>query len=198
VPVPAQPTKAPAPAAEPPAEAADSAARPSRTRPAKPRPAGPPAIRGAGAATADKPANVFNSTSGEIRRQNTPVRGIDSHSISVEVSREVQDPAAFVNTPEPVPPSHLVDEATTRLPPIQATHPADPGARSSDRLSAYTTVQKNDFGGDTDKTTGHLGKRRSGRGIGRWPLVVYIILGVVLGIGTVVAYSVFYGLPLSP
>jgi hypothetical protein len=190
----------------PPAETADPAARAARTRPAKPRPPGPPAIRGAGAATADKPANVFNSTSGEIRRQNTPVRGIDSYSMSVgvEVAHEVQDPAAFVNTPEPVSPPRIIDEATTRLPSIQASHsapashPADPGARGSDRLSAYTSVQKNDFGGDTDRTTAHVAKRRSGRGIGRWPLVVYIVVGVVLGIGTVVAYSIFYGLPLSP
>lgn len=203
VPLPPPPTKAPAPVEDLPALVQPTAAvvegaRQARARASKTRPVGPPAIRGAGAATADKPPSVFNTTSGEIRRQNTPVRGIDSHSASVvEVPRDMQDPAALVNTPEPMSASMLVEEPPSNVQVAKKPHAADQGVRSSDRLSAFTSVKDNDFGGDTDKHPALTDRRRGRRGIGRWPLVVHIVLGIVLGIGVVVAYSVFHGLPLS-
>jgi hypothetical protein len=202
VPLPPPPTKAPAPvddlpALVPPAAGVVEGARQARARASKTRPVGPPAIRGAGAATADKPPSVFNTTSGEIRRQNTPVHGIDSHSASVEIPRDLQDPAALVDTPEPMSASMLVEEPPSKVQVAQAPHATDQGARPSDRLSAFTSVQNNDFGGDTDKHPAMPDRRRGKRGIGRWPLVVHIVLGIVLGIGVVVAYSIFHGLPLS-
>jgi hypothetical protein len=199
--LPPPPTKAPAPIQDLPAVVVPPAgvvegARPARARASKARPAGPPAIRGAGAVAADKAPSVFNTTSGEIRRQNTPVRGVDSHSSSVELPRDMQDPAAFVNTPEPMSASMLVEEPTSKVQVAQAPQAADQAGRPSDRLSAFTSVQNNDFGGDTDKHP-VLSRRSARRGIGRWPLVVHIVLGIVLGIGAVVTYSVFHGLPLS-
>jgi hypothetical protein len=203
VPMPPAPSKPQAPAEDLPALVPPAAgivegpARPARSRPSKSRPAGPPAIRGAGAATADKAPSVFNTTSGEIRRQNTPVRGIDSHSLSVELPRDMQDPAAFVDTPEPMSGSQLVEEPPSNVQVAQPTLPVEQEVRPSDRLSAFTSVQNNDFGGDTDKQPTPSGRRRGKRGIGRWPLVVHIVLGIVLGIGVVVAYSYFHGLPMS-
>ncbi len=201
MPLPPPPSKAPAPADDLPAlvppGAAVEGARQARTRASKTRPVGPPAIRGASAVTADKPPSVFNTTSGEIRRQKTPVHGIDSHAATVELPRDMQDPAALINTPEPMSGSMLVEEPPSKLPVAQAPHPANQGVRPSDRLSAFTSVHNNDFGGDTDKNIAPAGKRRSGRGIGRWPLVVHIVLGIILGVGIVVAYSVFHGLPMS-
>jgi hypothetical protein len=199
--MPPQPTRAPSPIEDLPAVVmqtpAESEARAARARASRVRPAGPPAIRGAGAATADKPPSVFNTTSGEITRQDTPVRGVESPSASVQLSREVQDPAAFVKTPEPISASALVEEPPSSLPVAPTPRVVEQSKRPSDRLSSYTAVQNNNSGDDTDKHPAPKGRRSARRGVGRWPLAVHIILGIVLGIGVVVAYSIFHGLPLS-
>lgn len=201
--LPPPPSKAPAPAEDlpalvpPPSSIVEGSARPARARASKSRPVGPPAIRGAGGTTADKSPSVFNTTSGEIRRHNTPVRGIDSYSASVELPRDMQDPAAFVHTPEPMSGSQLVEEPPSKVQVAQAARPVEQDVRPSDRLSAFTSVQSNDLGDDTDKHPTPLGRKGGRRGIGRWPLVVHIVLGIVLGIGVVVAYSYLHGLPMS-
>lgn len=197
-PSPPPPSKVPAdlPAVVPPPAGIVEGGRPARARVSKTRPAGPPAIRGAGAVAADKAPSVFNTTSGEIRRQNTPARGVETHAASVELPRDMQDPAAFVNTPEPMSASMLVEEPPSKVQTAQVPRATDQAGRPSDRLSAFTSVQNNDLAEETDKHP-VLSRRSARRGIGRWPLVVHIVLGIVLGIGVVVAYSVFHGLPLS-
>jgi len=193
------------------------AASPASGQPAKARPSGPPAIRGAAVAAANMPPSIFNRTSGEIAgspapirtsdprspaveaptRSETPVRGVSLRVPTVELPEDLQDPAALVATPPPERPSAAGLVAPHTSTPTPVSPPPEVGARPSDRLSAFTSVQASDLGGDDiDERQLRAGQRRGRRGVGEWPLVIHVILGIVLGVGIVVAYSAFYGLPL--
>ena len=66
--------------------------------------------------------------------------------------------------------------------------------RSSDRLSAFTSVQADDLSPDIDGPPRRQGQRSAKRKKTSWAMVV--IVGIVLGVAAVAAYSAYYGLPL--
>ena len=66
--------------------------------------------------------------------------------------------------------------------------------RSSDRLSAFTSVQSDDLAADIDAAPARQGKRSARRKETSWTMMV--LLGLVLGAAIVAAYSAYFGLPL--
>ena len=176
---------------------------PAPARPPKPRPAGPPALRGAAATAANMAPSVANRTSGEIRIQPTPVRGIDirysevdlpvvdTRPSGVRLSDDMEDPAAYVDTPAPHPGTRPSSQMSTPTPIATPRHKT---GRSSDRLSAFTSVQSDDLAADIDAAPARQGKRSARRKETSWTMMV--LLGLVLGAAIVAAYSAYFGLPL--
>jgi hypothetical protein len=105
----------------------------------------------------------------------------------------MQDPAAFVDTPppEPVVAANLAQPTPKLLPP--PTRRVDP---PTVRLVAFAADQRESRAVDREDPRSGSGKPRARRGVGDWPLLVHVVLGVVLGVAIVVAYSSYYGLPL--
>jgi hypothetical protein len=156
---------------------------------------------------------VLNRTSGEINRdailvhgidlhshgadggkRTTPAQTIESHTSSAELPSialpdDMQDPAAFVNTPPPESAAGI-DEADSRTPTPHAQISQE-ALRAIEPDSDFAAAQAGDPG-----TTMGVSRKRRRRGMGDWPLLVHVLLGIALGLGIVVAYSAYYGLPL--
>jgi hypothetical protein len=147
--------------------------------------------------------SVANRTSGEIRIQPTPVRGIDirysevdlpvvdTRPSGVRLSDDMEDPAAYVDTPAPHPGTRPSSQMSTPTPIATSRHKT---GRSSDRLSAFTSVQSDDLAADIDAAPARQGKRSARRKETSWTMMV--LLGLVLGAAIVAAYSAYFGLPL--
>lgn len=105
----------------------------------------------------------------------------------------MQDPAAFVDTPppEPVVVASLAQPTPRLLPP--PTRRVDP---PTERLVAFASGQRESRAVDREDPRSGSDKPRARGGVGDWPLLVHVVLGVVLGVAIVVAYSSYYGLPL--
>jgi hypothetical protein len=148
--------------------------------------------------------SVANRTSGEIRLAPTPVRGVDTRAsmadlpvvdtrpTGVQLAEEMQDPAAYVDTPAPAPTGPRPSGSMSTPTPLSTKR--HPPGRPSDRLSAYTSVHADDLAVDIDGPPRRQSQRSAKRKTTSWTLVV--ILGIVLGAAAVVAYSAYYGLPL--
>jgi len=138
--------------------------------------------------------SAINHISGEISRPTTPVRGIEERPSGVELADDMQDPAAFVNTPPPTQPEIMMAMAQTTPTPISPT--TQPKGQPKDDFATRASVRPEDLSVDVDQPRFRPGKRRSRGGAASWPLVIHVLLGVVLGAAIVVAYSAYYGLPL--
>jgi hypothetical protein len=138
--------------------------------------------------------SALNHISGEIRRPSTPERGTEERPYGVELAEDMQDPAAFVNTPPPAQPDILASLAQTTPTPISPG--PQPSDQPSDEFAAVASVPTGDLSVDIDEPRSRPGARRAQRGPASWPLVIHVLLGVVLGAAVVVAYSAYYGLPL--
>ncbi len=89
----------------------------------------------------------------------------------------------------------MVASATQTTPPPVSALPR-PAGPSTDRSVLSASVQPDDLAVDPENPRFRPGKRRAQRGLGDWPLLVHVLLGIVLGAAIVVAYSAYYGLPL--
>ena len=167
----------------------------SRPLPAKP-PASPspPVDRGASTTAADVPPSELNHISGEILRPSTPPRGTDELPYGVELSEDMQDPAAFVDTP--LPEGSVVVAPTAQSTPTPISPTPQPVEPTTERLRVFGSVPPEDVSVDVDEPRPRSGKPRTQRGLADWPMVVHVLLGVVLGAAIVAAYSAYYGLPL--
>ena len=199
---PAAPVRRTAPAlATPPSTQAASAAvgkRPEATsRPRPSKPAESPAasaIRGESTTAAHMAPSAQNHISGEIRRPATPVHGTEERPFGVELSEDMQDPAAFVDTPPPQQPVIMGSLAQSTPTPV-SLRPQSEG-QPTQRIKGPASVQPDGLSVDIEGPRVRSGKRRAPRGLADWPLLVHVLLGVVLGAAIVVAYSAYYGLPL--
>ncbi len=183
--------------ATPPSSQAVSAAASVDSPPRLSEPAAspsPPEIRGASAAAAHTAPSPVDHTSGEIMRPSTPPRGTEERPFGVELSEDMQDPAAFVDTPPPQNQVIVASRAkSTPTPVSELPRPAEP---PTVRIKGPASVQPEDLAVDIEDTRFRPDKRRARRGPADWPLLVHVLLGIVLGAAIVVAYSAYCGLPL--
>jgi hypothetical protein len=134
----------------------------------------------------------LNHISGE--RPSASLPEVNERPFGVELSEDMQDPAAFVETPEPVPQVAAAWAAQATPTPISPA--PERGEPPTLRLTPIAAGQPDDLAVDIEDPRFRPGKRRAGRGIGSWSLVVHVLLGVALGAAIVAAYSYYYGLPL--
>ena len=197
---PAAPVQRTPPATPPPAQAGLAAASQPSVAHSPPRPSepaaspAPHAIRGASTAAVRTAPSAFNRTSGAIRRPSTPPRGTEERPFGVEISEDMQDPAAFVNTPAPQ--SQVMMVPLTRATPTPVSELPRPDGPPTVRLTPLAPGQPEDLAVDIEEQRYRPSKRRAQRGPREWPLLVHVLLGIVLGAAIVVAYSAYYGLPL--
>jgi hypothetical protein len=186
-PAPAKPPSA-QPAFAAPAQKTGAAPRP---RPSEP-PSSPPfsAIHGALTTTPHRTPSVLRRTPGEMRRSSTPGRESEELPASVEISEDMQDPAAYVQTPPPVVAS-LAQSTPT---------PVSPASERTEvptvRLSTVGFAPPEDLSVDVNESRFRPAKPRARRGVAHWPLLVHVLLGIALGAAIVAAYSAYYGLPI--
>ena len=197
---PAAPVQRTPPATPPPAQAGLAAASQPSGAHSPPRPSEPAAspaphgIRGASTAAARTAPSTFNRISGATGRPSTPPRGTEERPFGVEISEDMQDPAAFVNTPAPQ--SQVMMVPLTRATPTPVSELPRPDGPPTVRLTPLAPGQPEDLAVDIEEQRYRPGKRRAQRGPREWPLLVHVLLGIVLGAAIVVAYSAYYGLPL--
>ena len=197
---PAAPVQRTPPATPPPAQAGLAAASQPSGAHSPPRPSepaaspAPHAIRGASTAAARTAPSTFNRISGATGRPSTPPRGTEERPFGVEISEDMQDPAAFVNTPAPQ--SQVMMVPLTRATPTPVSELPRPDGPPTVRLTPLAPGQPEDLAVDIEEQRYRPGKRRAQRGPREWPLLVHVLLGIVLGAAIVVAYSAYYGLPL--
>jgi len=127
-------------------------------------------------------------------RSLTPVLGTEELPASVEISEDMQDPAAYVQTPPPEPPPIVAPLAQSTPTPVS------PASQSTEvptvRLSTVGFAPSQDLSVAVDEPRFRPGKRRARRGVAHWPLLVHVLLGIALGAAIVAAYSAYYGLPI--
>ena len=181
------------PATPPPATAVSVVASGAESPPRPSEPAAAPSPAASrGASPAESPE--LNHISGEIVRPSTPTRGIEQRPFGVEISDDMQDPAAYVDTPPPE--AQVMVASATQTTPTPVSALPRPAGPSTDRSVLSASVQPDDLAVDPENPRFRPGKRRAQRGLGDWPLLVHVLLGIVLGAAIVVAYSAYYGLPL--
>ncbi len=190
----------PAPAKPPSAQPAFAAAARKTGAAPRPRPSEPPssppfsAIHGALTTTPHSMPSVSRRTPGEMPRSLTPVLGTEELPASVEISEDMQDPAAYVQTPPPEPPPIVAPLAQSTPTPVS------PASQSTEvptvRLSTVGFAPSQDLSVAVDEPRFRPGKRRARRGVAHWPLLVHVLLGIALGAAIVAAYSAYYGLPI--
>jgi len=133
---------------------------------------------------------VLRRTPGEMRRSSTPGRESEELPASVEISEDMQDPAAYVQTPPPVVAS-LAQSTPT---------PVSPASERTEvptvRLSTVGFAPPEDLSVDVNESRFRPAKPRARRGVAHWPLLVHVLLGIALGAAIVAAYSAYYGLPI--
>ena len=106
----------------------------------------------------------------------------------------MQDPAAFVETPPPETLLAMPSAAQTTPTPISPTpERVEP---PTVRLTPFASEEPADLAVDFEEPGFQPDQRRARRGVGDWPLLVHVLLGVALGAAIVAAYSAYYGLPL--
>jgi hypothetical protein len=191
--------KTPAPAKSPapqPAWAgpADKTVKASRPRPAEtPSAPLPSAIHGALNTTTHAAAAALKRTPGEMRRSLTPVPGTEELPAGVELSEDMQDPAAYVDTPPPESPGMATSrEQSTPTPSLASERMEAPTVR----LSSVGMAPSEDLSVDINEPRLRPSRRRGRRRVGHWPLLVHVLLGIALGAAVVAAYSAYYGLPI--
>ncbi len=173
---------------------ADKTLKASRPRPAEtPSTPLPSAIHGALITTTNAAAAALRRTPGEMRRSLTPARGTEELPAGVELSEDMQDPAAYVDTPPPEAPAMAASrEQSTPTPSLASERMEAPTVR----LSSVGMAPSGDLSVDISEPRLRPSKRRARRGVGHWPLLVHVILGIALGAAIVAAYSAYYGLPI--
>ena len=190
---------APAPAAPPSTLAASAAAgqQPgAASRPSQPaEPPSPSAIRGASTTAADVVPSALNNISGEIERSATSVHGTEERPFGVELSQDMQDPAAFVDTPPPQQ-QPVITASRAQSTPTPVSLRPQPEEQPTERIKGLASVRPENPAVDIEGRRVRPGKRRAPRGVADWPLLVHVLLGVALGAAIVVAYSAYYGLPI--
>jgi hypothetical protein len=190
----------PAPAKPPSAQPALAAAAQKTGAALRPRPSEPPssppfsAIHGALTTTPHSMPSVLRRTPGEMRRSLPPASGTEKLPDSVEISEDMQDPAAYVQTPPPEPLPVVASLAQSTPTPVS------PATEKTEvptvRLSTVGFAPPEDLSVDVDGPRFRPSKRRARRGMGHWPLLVHVLLGIALGAAIVAAYSAYYGLPI--
>ena len=186
-PPPAQPASAAA------VQATSAMARP--VRPAEPRPSeSPQAMREVSAPSARMTPSEPSRTSGRTRPAFTPPLGTEALPFGVELSDDMQDPAAFVETPPPEVP--LVMPSMARATPTPISPTPQPMLEPPDEFAQSASGQPEDLGVDFEEPGFQVDQRPARRGVGDWPLLVHMLLGVALGAAIAAAYSAYYGLPL--
>jgi hypothetical protein len=103
----------------------------------------------------------------------------------------MQDPAAYVDTPPPESPAMVASGAQSTPTPSLASERME---APTVRLSSVGMAPSGDLSVDINEPRVRPSKRR--RGVGHWPLLVHVLLGIALGAAVVAAYSAYYGLPL--
>jgi hypothetical protein len=151
----------------------------------------PSAIHGALNTTTHAAAAALKRTPGEMRRSSTPVRETEELPAGVELSEDMQDPAAYVDTPPPESPAMVASGAQSTPTPSLASERME---APTVRLSSVGMAPSGDLSVDINEPRVRPSKRR--RGVGHWPLLVHVLLGIALGAAVVAAYSAYYGLPL--
>jgi hypothetical protein len=191
--------KTPAPAKSPSSQPAwagpaDKTVKASRPRPAEtPSSPLPSAIHGALNTTTNAAAAALRRTPGEMQRSLTPVRGTEELPAGVELSEDMQDPAAYVETPPPEPlPAVASQTQSTPTPSLVSDRAEVPTVR----LSSVGMAPSADLSVDINEPRLRPRKRRARRGVGHWPLLVHVLLGIALGAAVVAAYSAYYRLPI--
>ena len=121
----------------------------------------------------------------------TPPLGMEALPFGVELPEDMQDPAAFVETPQP-----LVMPSMGRATPTPISPSPQPMVQSADEFAVSDSVQPEDLGGTFGEPGFQPDQRPARRGAGDWPLLVHVLLGVALGAAIAAAYSAYYGLPL--
>ena len=190
----------PSPARPPSAQPALAAAAQITGAASRPRPSEPLQSESSSAVHGDlntathRVPSASRRTPGEMRRSLTPVHGTAEMPSGVELPEDMQDPAALMDTP---PPESLPIAASL----AQSTPtPVSPASQNEEpptvRLSSVGLALSEDLSVDLDEPRFRPGKRRARRGVTRWPLLVHVLLGVALGAAIVLAYSVYYGLPI--
>jgi hypothetical protein len=106
----------------------------------------------------------------------------------------MQDPAAFVETPPPEVP--LVMPSMARATPTPISPTPQPMLEPPDEFAQSASGQPEDLGVDFEEPGFQPDQRPARRGVGAWPLLVHMLLGVALGAAIAAAYSAYYGLPL--
>jgi hypothetical protein len=191
--------KTPAPAKYPASQPVWAGPADKTVKATRPRPAEPPstplpsAIHGALNTTTNAAAAALRRTPGEMRRSLTPVRGTEELPAGVELSEDMQDPAAYVDTPPPESPAMAVSrEQSTPTPSLASERMEAPTVR----LSNVGMAPSGDLSVDFNEPRLRPSKRRARRGVRHWPLLVHVLLGIALGAAIVAAYSAYYGLPI--
>ena len=138
--------------------------------------------------------SVLRRTPGEMRRSLPPASGTEKLPDSVEISEDMQDPAAYVQTPPPEPLPVVASLAQSTPTPVS------PATEKTEvppvRLSTVGFAPPEDLSVDVDGPRFRPSKRRARRGMAHWPLLVHVLLGIALGAAIVAAYSAYYGLPI--
>jgi hypothetical protein len=124
----------------------------------------------------------------------TPPLGTEALPFGVELSQDMQDPAAFVETPPPEVLPVMPSMTGTTPTPISPTPP--PTVQAIEELAESVSIPADDLGGDFDEPGLEPDQRPVRRRAGDWPLLVHVVLGIALGAAIAAAYSAYYGLPL--
>lgn len=128
-----------------------------------------------------------------MRRSLTPVPGTEELPAGVELSEDMQDPAAYVDTPPPESPGMATSrEQSTPTPSLASERMEAPTVR----LSSVGMAPSEDLSVDINEPRLRPSRRRGRRRVGHWPLLVHVLLGIALGAAVVAAYSAYYGLPI--
>ena len=164
-------------------------------RPAEPRPSESfRAMREASAPSARMTPSEPSLTSGRTKPAFTPPLGTEALPFGVELPEDMQDPAAFVETPPPEVP--LVMPSMARATPTPVSPTPQPMVEPPDEFAESASGQPEDLGVDFEEPGFQPDQRPARRGVGAWPLLVHMLLGVALGAAITAAYSAYYGLPL--
>ena len=164
-------------------------------RPAEPRPSESfRAMREASATSARMTPSEPSLTSGRTKPAFTPPLGTEALPFGVELPEDMQDPAAFVETPPPEVPLVMPSMARSTPTPISPT--PQPMVEPPDEFAESASGQPEDLGVDFEEPGFQPDQRPARRGVGAWPLLVHMLLGVALGAAIAAAYSAYYGLPL--
>jgi len=193
--------KTPGPATPPPAQTAPVAASPPTevVSPAQPAeaPAPPSSPEPSEIAPAAEPAtSAPRRVSGDLKQPAPPPRLVGERPFGVELADDMQDPAAFVNTPVPQPQPPVVVASVAQTTPTPVSPTPERVEPPTVKLAPIAPDRREELAVDIEDSRLRPAQRRARRGLGDLPWAVHVLLGIALGAAVVVAYSVYYGLPL--